>query len=111
MTDPSASITMSSNQLNLLMKAISDTSTAVDQKLSHFKEDIDRGQAEVVGRVTKKARREKAFEFTKRGNQYQHEFNSSIADVLEDAQQEAKAIASRGILSTTTEEIGREVWN
>lgn len=92
-----APVAMSTVQFSSLMRAISTSSsameTAMDRKLSLFKEDMERGQEEVADRIVKKARREPVPEFNKKGNQFQHSFNCRISEVLEDAQQEAKAVS------------------
>ena len=75
---------MPDDQFDRLMRTIKDSSAAMDRKLLQFKEDRKRGQAEVADRVAKKARRERAYEFNRKDNQFQHDFNCQVADVLED---------------------------
>ena len=51
-----------------------------------FKEEIKKSQEEATERMVRKAKREKPYSFTKKGNQAQFEFNEKVVEVLEDAE-------------------------
>lgn len=84
------------SDLQKIMNAIADTNRAFEEKFTQLKQDVKKGQEETVERLSKKTRREKSFEFSKKGNRFQHEFNDTVAETLEDAQIDIDTLKGSG---------------
>ena len=64
---------------------ISEHFASLKNYMVSFKEEIKRGQEEAAEQIVKKAKREQDYEFAKKGNKHQFDFNEKVAGVLEDA--------------------------
>ena len=77
--------TIESSQFERLMAAIDESKSSFKRDLSLLKEEVKKGQEETAERMVKRARREQPYEFAKKGNRCQHEFNEKVSGILEDA--------------------------
>ena len=74
-----------SSQFVQQMAAINESKSSFQRELASFKEEIKKGQDESAERIAKRARREQSFDFTKKGNKHQYNFNERVAGIFEDA--------------------------
>ena len=80
-----SSTSTESSQFDQLLAAINESKSSFKRDLAQLKEEVKKGQEEAAERVAKKAKREQPFEFTKKGNKHQFDFNERVVDVLDDA--------------------------
>ena len=79
-------INLLAEQFSQLLTAINQSNASLETKFVQFKEEIKKSQEEATERMVRKAKREKPYSFTKKGNQAQFEFNEKVVEVLEDAE-------------------------
>lgn len=67
------------------MDAISESKSSLEARMGQLETDMKRSQDESAERIVKKARRERPYEFNKKGHKQQHEFNEQVIDILDEA--------------------------
>ena len=79
---------ISPDQFTQLMEAITASQTRMDEKFSEFQIEVRQGQEEAAAKALKRARYEKPYTFTRKGNEEQATFNAKLDATVADAESE-----------------------
>ena len=87
-------------KLDNLIKSVADltechkaTQRELDEKLKKLEQDIATAQEDATERAIKRAKRERPYEFRKKGHQEQFLFNAEVADRVEAAAKKIQKLA------------------
>ena len=80
----------------VLTECQKDSKRELDEKLKKLEHDVASGQEDATERAVKRAKRERPYEFRKKGHQEQYLFNAEVTDRVETAAKKLQKLAPTG---------------
>ena len=90
------------NSVAALTECHKTSQRELDEKLKKLEQDVATAQEDATERAIKRAKRDRPYEFRRRGHQEQFMFNAEVADIVEAATKKSQKLAPADVKQKKT---------